>query len=467
MRKRRNFRYFAIFVITLSLPVTIFLLNRKTSFFEKAYFNFSGREANLVVDLSRSYSFVPHWKYLAQGGEDKNDMLTPVIQKVKKIEPYYIRIDHIYDFYDPISKDTGGNLSFDWGRLDIQIKIIQAMGARPFLSLSYMPKALSQRTETDLPYSWDEWKTVVQRTIEHVSGNRGLAIAGVYYEVWNEPDLFGGFKLSGPKNYLTLYEYAEKGAKDAQDVLPFAFGGPGTTALYKSWFQDFFDYALKNGLRVDFYSWHRYSQEVGDFEKDIENANSWLTKYPKYMNTQFIISESGHNSENDGAYDTNFSAIQTLAMYAATFQKLPIVFLFEIKDGRGQTKNWGRWGILTHEAFGDPEEKPRYKAIDFLNNLDWKYYPVEGSGTWVKAIATKSASGNVVKILVVNYDPYLSHSESVPITFNNLPFKNFTFRRSNFLGQTIETEVSTNSLSWTTEQFFQTNSAAIFELIPR
>ncbi|KKQ51836.1 hypothetical protein A2865_04400 [Candidatus Woesebacteria bacterium RIFCSPHIGHO2_01_FULL_39_17] len=467
MLKKYYFRFFTILVITLSLPISLFLLNKKTHFLEKAYFNLSGSEANIVVDLSSARSFTPHWKYLAQGGEERGAMLTPVISKVNNLEPYYIRIDHIYDFYNPVSRDSGGNLSFDWGMLDLQIKTIQATGARPFLSLSYMPEALSRGTEVDLPYSWDEWKLLVQRTIEHVSGNRGLAIAGVYYEVWNEPDLFGGFKLSGPKNYLTLYTYAEKGARDAQDVLPFAFGGPGTTALYKNWFTDFFDYAQKNDLRVDFYSWHRYSKDVNDYERDIENVSSWITRYPKYVNTQFIISESGHNSENDLGYDTNFSAVHTLAMYAATFQKLPIVFLFEIKDGKGQSKNWGRWGILTNDSFGEPEEKPRYRAIEFLNNFDWKYYPVYGTGTWVKAIATKDASGNVVKVLVVNYDPFLNHSENVEITFDNLPFKNFTFRRTDFLGTTSETEVSISGLNWRIEQFFQANSAAMFELIPR
>ena len=45
--------------------------------------------------------------------------------------------------------------------------------------------------------------------------------------------------------------------------------------------------------------------------------------------------------------------------------KIDKIFNFEIKDGVGPTKNWGRWGMLTHEKWGTPEIKPRYRAMQF------------------------------------------------------------------------------------------------------
>ncbi len=143
------------------------------------------------------------------------------------------------------------------------------------------------------------------------------------------------------------------------------------------------------------------------------------------------------------------------------------LFLFEIKDGKGQTKNWGRWGILTNEYFGEPQEKPRYNAVEFLNNFDWKYYQVTGMGTWVKAIATKEAGGNAIRMLVVNYDPYMIHSEKVPITFTNLSLRNFKFRRTDFNGTVRENSVSVTSSEWRVEEDFQPNSAAMFEILPQ
>jgi hypothetical protein len=45
---------------------------------------------------------------------------------------------------------------------------------------------------------------------------------------------------------------------------------------------------------------------------------------------------------------------------------------------------------------------------------------VSGEGSWVKSIASMDDKGNL-KIMVVNYDPKGSHSEAVPMTFENLP----------------------------------------------
>lgn len=462
--KRHNFRIFAVFIISLSIPVSLLLLSQKTTFINRAYFNLFGKEANLVVNLSESYPLVPSWRFFAQGGEEKDGMLGLIIQPVARLKPEYIRIDHIYDFYGPVKRNSDGLLTFDWTKLDSEIAAIRETGAKPFISLSYMPQAISSGSEVDIPVSWTDWENVVRATIEHISGSDNLAIPDVYYEVWNEPDLFGRFKLTGVKNYLTLYYYAERGARGAENVLPFKFGGPATTGLYKNWFNNFFAYAQKNNLRVDFYSWHRYSRNVDDYEKDITNAWQWILNYIPYANTEFIITESGHDSDVDVGYDNNFSAIHTLALFADTNQKIPKLFVFELKDGPGPKKYWGRWGLLTHERFGMPEAKPRYRAIEFLNNLAGNWLPVYGQGTWVKAFA--ASDGNVVKTLVVNYDPYEKHIENVPLTFNGLPSTSFIFKRVDFMGQTSEVNVNLNESNWSTRVIMQPNSAAIFEIIP-
>ena len=78
---------------------------------------------------------------------------------------------------------------------------------------------------------------MVQRTIEHYSGEKG--IANVYYEVWNEPDLFGKWTMGGNKDYKKLYLYASRGAQAARVSQTFKFGGPATTGLYKNWLDQF------------------------------------------------------------------------------------------------------------------------------------------------------------------------------------------------------------------------------------
>lgn len=468
MKPRIKFtKLLGVLLLFLSLPIGIVLVEQETDFFSRAYRNVSGSKANLVINLTDSYDVSEYsWRHLAQGGEEKVGMLSAVTDQVENLQPSYIRIDHIYDFYDVVSRDDEGKLAFEWSKFDNEINDIIKTGAIPFLSLSYMPSAISSGSVTDLPARWDEWQVLVQRTIEHVSGKRGLAIENVYYEVWNEPDLFGDFKSRGSKSYLTLYKFASLGAENAEDVLPFKIGGPSTTALYKSWFDNFLSFADKNNLRVDFYSWHRYSKNIDDFENDYQKAKKWILAHPKFSEIELIISEAGFNSENDEGYDNRFSAIHTIALSASMFNKIPKIFHFEIKDGPGPEKYWGRWGTLTHENFGRSSAKPRYEAIEFMNQLEGGWFNVYGEGTWVRAIVMGFKKDT--KVLLVNYDPYGEHIERIPITFINMPSEKFIYRRIDFLGETRETVVEIPSInSWQTSELMQPNSAAILEIIPK
>ncbi len=462
LKKSKLLQISILLLQVVAIPLTVYALKNAATYFARA----KGTFANLVVDISggidKPSNFV--WKNLAQGGEEVNEKtLSAVVGKIAALTPQYIRVDHVYDFWGVVKKPPSGNLVFSWERLDRLLSDITNTGAKPFIVLSYMPPAFSADSEVGLPASWNEWGELVQKTIEHVSGTNGLAISDVYYEVWNEPDLFGDFKLRGEKNYLELYRESALAAQRATGTLPFKIGGPATTALYKNWFDNFFRFVADNNLRVDFYSWHRYSEDLRDFEEDIQNAKAWIEFFPEFRNIEFIVSELGLDSNNNPAYDGKLSAIHSIATSAILEDNLKSSFIFEIKDGPSPQKYWGRWGILTHEKHGEPEEKPRYKAIDFMNRMMGSVIPVTGQGSWVKSFAKRI--GSVTRLLVVNYDPQDSHYEQVPIKFINLPSQNFLFRRISFLGETKEERITTTSSEWQTLQTFSPNTAAIFEIV--
>ena len=231
-------------------------------------------KANIIVDvLKTSGPFPDRWKALAQGGEEAGvRMLEPVVPQVAELYPRFIRIDHIYDFYDVVSRDSSGALAFNFDKLDLTVCDIYHTGAKPFFSLGYMPPTMADDGSLiGKPKSWPEWSLLVQKTIERYSGRNTVLPCGglydfwktdIYYEVWNEPDLetFGKWRYqSGGKSYSDLYLYSVRGADKAQNVFPFKMGGPVTTALYKNWIQQFLNYVTRNNLRLDFISWHHYS----------------------------------------------------------------------------------------------------------------------------------------------------------------------------------------------------------------
>lgn len=445
----KNFlKAFLSLFLLLSVAFGIILVSKQTNFFQKAF----GVSANIVVDAS-NLTNTPNgsWKNLAQGGEEKGRPLLSVVGNVKKLDPDYIRIDHIFDFYN--LKDN------DWGEFDGYMNDIRSTGATPLISLSYMPASMAKNGDiTELPNNWAEWENLVQKTVEHVSGRNGLNMNNVYYEVWNEPDLFGKFKPRGDKNYLDLYIHTVNGVARAKNVNQFKIGGPATTNFYKTWMDAMVN--LKNqGVRVDFLSWHKYSKNLDDFEKDVENSKN-------YQGIELLVTETGINSENDPSYDGSLSAYHTIATSAVYEGVINKAFAFEIKDGPNSDKKyWGRWGMLTHDRHGTPEEKPRFKAMQFLNNMKGQSVQLTGNGSWVKAFAKKD--GNSYKILIVNFDPTGKHSEAVPITVNNLPFTSYNVKRTNFLGATTNTPVLEEANSWSAVYEFAPNSASIFEIIPK
>ena len=197
----------------------------------------------------------------------------------------------------------------------------------------------------------------------------------------------------------------------------------------------------------------------------------YIPYYPNTVEGQAILDNITRTQrvlryrENDKVYDNSFSGIHTLATAAVLDGEADKVFNFEIKDGPGGEKHWGRWGILTHEKFGEPEIKPRYNALLFLNRLLGDKMTIAGEGSWVKALGRER--GGVFRTLVVNYDPNGRHSEVVPITFINLKNGNFTLRRTEYGGATREENVATTSASWATSEVLRPNSALLLELIPR
>lgn len=425
-------------MLVLLLPVIVYGVGKVISYLSHA----GGTAANLVIDTGSSFETTDVWRSFAQGGEEKKRMLQPIVEKAKPLRAQYIRIDHIFDYYDQAS-------------LDLTLGDIKAMGAKPFISIS----------DSNPPTDWGKWETQVQNLVQHISGKNGLNLSDVYYEVWNEPDLYGGYKIGGTPNYLDLYAHTVAAASRTGNVNAFKIGGPATTALYKNWLDGLLKFATSANLRLDFFSWHRYSKNLDDFAQDAVNVKTWLGSYPAYAGVELMVTELGPNSENDPVYDNGFGAIHAIAANTVLEGQVTRVFNFELKDGPGSKQYWGRWGLFTNEKFGDPVAKPRFSAFLFLNNMLGARINVAGVGSWVKAFGKKS--GDLIKLLVVNYDINGTHTEAVPMKFINLKSGNFTLKRSDYGGGETQTEVATASAEWSTVEFFKPNTAAIFTLTPK
>jgi xylan 1,4-beta-xylosidase len=417
--RRQRAQLFGGLAIMLFLGVATLLSVTQLSVIREFFTQASNEPANIVVDTHTTLGPLPRpWRNLAQGGEEHNWQLKPLAGQVKELKPEYIRIDHIYDFYDIVG-GTSGSLTFDFSKLDVVLNDITASGAKPFIALSYMPPAISSGDIISPPQNWNDWQVVVQRTIEHVSGTRG--ISDVYYEVWNEPDLFGGWHYGKQPNYLTMYNSAARGAANAQGVKSFKIGGPATTALYKNWFDAMAQNAVENNVRWDFFSWHTYSRDIDRFRTDMVDIREWLKAYPTLDGKlELHLTEWGHDSENDPGYDTSYSGAHTVAGSIEMVGVMERAFVFEIQDGKdpnGQA-DWGRWGMFRHSSVG-ATPKPRFFALKLLDRMGPTRVQLFGKGSWVKGLAAKKDDGTN-QVVLANYDDRGQHTEAVPVAFTYL-----------------------------------------------
>lgn len=406
------------------LPLTVYVALQVQQYWSRA----AARPARLVIDVTSTRGpFTQSWAAFAQGGEEPPPMLEGIAPTLQRLSPRYIRLDHIYDYYQVV-QIRDGNVSYDFSRLDTTVDHIRASGALPFFSLTYMPAAFTvSGSVIDPPRDWNLWKDLVRATIQHYSGTEGKNLKNIYYEVWNEPELpqFGGWKLSGQKDYRLLYYHAAQGAEAVTNTQNFFFGGPGTGSYYPQWITGLVTYASQNGLRLDFYSWHRYHKSPDIFASDVRNTRQLLSRFSRFAAIPLIISEWGIDSENTSLPGTDAAAAFTVNVVRAIHRDIAYAFQFEVKDG--PPPNGGRWGLVSHQnAVPALSVKPRFHAFEELARLKGEELPVSGEGTHVRSIAAKSADG--IRVLISNYDPSGRNTEYVPVIFTGLSTGSYELR---------------------------------------
>lgn len=460
--KKHTASFLVILFLLVSLPILLVFIEQTSNYLSRA----TARQANIVIDADTVLGPLPQvWRAIAQGGEDPDRTFFTVRDELEELSPRYVRLDHIYDFYNVANREEG-KLTFNWDELDQIIRDIVVSGATPFFSLSYMPLALSADTTIiGQPVDWNEWALLVQKTIEHYSGRSEMNLSAVYYEVWNEPDLFGDWKTYGDKNYLNLYYFAAQGAQQAQSTNRFFFGGPGTTAPYRNWMVQFLKFVTERNLRLDFLSWHRYSTKPDQYRQDLDLVESWIATYTDYNQLPKVISEFAFDSENNPAHDSRVAAAHTVAVVREIIPDIELAFTFELKDGQSPEgkRYWGRWGILAADSFGN-EKKPRYFALKLLNELSGKRLAVSGEGDFVKAIASREF--NITKVLLVNYDPQDRHAEQVPVSITNVSRSSYKLEQEDIEGNKTSTIKLAENGTIIHEVIMLPNSVILITLVP-
>lgn len=414
--------------------------------------------ANIAIDAVNSHGTISPvlWQNLAQGGEEATDMIGPIVPLVRQLQPKLIRIDHLFDYYQVYQ----GPNNYNFSQLDQVIDSIIATGAKPLLSISYTPANMTTNGQVaGAPADWSQWSSLVQATAYRYSQQR--QIDGIYYEVWNEPDLFGGWHYGKDPSYSTLYLQTSRAIVSGAGDAKYKIGGPATTNFYPNWFRSLFTLCTDNRLKLDFISWHRYTKNMDELEKDLDQLNTILMDFPYFYGLERLITETGPNSEPDSWYDNSLSGIHLISSVTRLSGKIHRIFPFEIVDGPANRGNSTGWGMITHPTRG-AQPKPRYQAIKFLNQFSGLRLGITGNGTYVSGLAAKKDDS--ILILLTNYNPTGQNSETFPLKIIGLYPGNYNIKRTDYLGATTNRQITVTSHLYQESFYLEPNTATLLEI---
>jgi len=188
----------------------------------------------------------PNYSYTANGTKLISELAAA------RARPVYIRTHNLLTTGDgtpalkwgstnAYTEDSAGRPVYDWAIVDRIFDTYVHAGAKPFVEIGFMPKALSIHPEpyqhswpkTKIAAGWafppsdyGKWSELVSQWVQHSVERYGKAeVESWYWEVWNEPDI--EYWQGTPAEYNKLYDAAVEAVKRA---LPTArVGGPATT----------------------------------------------------------------------------------------------------------------------------------------------------------------------------------------------------------------------------------------------
>lgn len=226
------------------------------------------------------------------------------------------------------TEDASGKPVYDWKIVDRILDTYLQAGAKPFVEIGFMPKALSLQPEpyqhnwpkgpldtgwTSPPNHYEKWAELVRQWVLHCVARYGKAeVESWYWEVWNEPDLTMYYWHGTPEEYDKLYDFTADAVKRA---LPTArIGGPASAGPASprgsAFLRQFLEHCAhgknyvtgKIGSPLDFISFHAkgHPDLVGDHVRmglsnnllDVDRGFDIVAAFPQFTRLPIVLSES-------------------------------------------------------------------------------------------------------------------------------------------------------------------------------
>lgn len=360
--------------------------------------------------------------------------------------------------------DAANIKELSFKQVAVVLDSILEIGLKPFVELSFMPKALASdekyglayNNNTTMPKDLNKWAEFIKKFIEFLLDRYGKAeVESWYFEVWNEPDLpifFSGTM----EDYFALYTATVKAIKDVDGEL--LVGGPSTSGC--KYLKEFTDYCNANNVPYDFISTHHYPGDA--FGNILEDKDPHaMLKTAKYcaengvdmgdaMTAMFYDPalyktwEKGAFIELDrvakriaGDKPLFITEWNSMAVYAAPVhdEKYSAAFVVKsVMDAQGLTDGFMFWccsdvfeemynlGKPFHGSFGivsnDGIPKPNFWAFKILSTLYPERLDLPVTNDSVEYSVFKKDGKLQILVYAQDFDPDKNEKTEVTLTVN-------------------------------------------------
>jgi xylan 1,4-beta-xylosidase len=309
-------------------------------------------------------------------------------------------------------------LLYSFFNVDQIMDFILSIGMRPFVELSFMPKALASGNTTVFRYEanvtppkdYEQWSTLISKLTAHWVERYGAKeVREWFFEVWNEPNL-QAFWTGTQQEYFKLYRLTVEAVKGVDHLLK--VGGP--VSAKNAWISDFVEFCLQNKVPADFVTTHHYPTDAfgkigADTETQLQHAPPHVMRddarktrdaargLPVYY-TEWNISSNPRDPLHDepfaAAYAAKIIMEATGLVEGYAFWTFSDIFA---ENYFPSVPFQGGFGLLNIHGIA----KPVYRAFELLHHLGNELLGVEGEHDTVDAWAVRKEKE--VTILVTNH----------------------------------------------------------------
>jgi xylan 1,4-beta-xylosidase len=347
-------------------------------------------------DLAEATTPLPHfWEHTIGSEHPRAALRSDWQQQLKRAHD---ELGFRYVRFHGLLSDDMGTVSRDgvysFFNCDQIFDFLLTIGMKPFVELSFMPRALASGKKSVFSYGanvtppkdYKEWTRLIDGLVSHLVDRYGeKEVAQWFFEVWNEPNL-KKFWTGSQREYFKLYRHTAEAIKG---VLPsLKVGGPATAK--SEWIEEFVDFCERNDVACDFISTHYYPND--GFEKD-GDVELQLFKAQRGIMRE-VAQNTRRHSRNRSVYYTewNSSSVHSDPLhdepYAAAFVGSTILEANGLVDGYSfstfsesfeqchfpSTPFHGGFGLLN--LHGIP--KPSYRAFGLFHDLGERQSLVDG-----------------------------------------------------------------------------------------